>query len=461
MSASVPRPGTAGAIARVEHGLVPAIAFEGRPDTYDIAERMAHYVVPGASIAVVHEGRIAWAKGYGFADLQHRVPVTTETLFQAGSISKVVTAMIAVILSDPGGLPLDVDVNTLLTTWKLPVTRDGAPPTLRKLLSHTAGVSVRGFRGYTRGQPLPTLRQLLDGVPPANTPPVVVDSTPGTWRYSGGGYQVVQQLVTDVTHEPFSQLAKRLIFQPLSMRHSTFDHILPSALSRKAANGYKRGNAVPGGHLFYPEMAAAGLWTTASDLAQLAVEFSHPGRALSATAVKLMTTPIINNQALGPLADGDGDARRISHTGIDDGFEASWVVYPRTGQGAVVMTNGSHALPLAAEIMRSIGREYHWPDQAHVPRRQLAGVGGDAYQHVVGNYQLGPDFRISVFVEASRLFVSAPGVDHLELYPASATRYFTDEDADLVHAFELDESGDAHTLIVEQGGQMMRAPRVR
>lgn len=156
-----------------------------------------------------------------------------------------------------------------------------------------------------------------------------------------------------------------------------------------------------------------------------------------------------------------GTSCHISHTGVTEGFEASWVAYPATGQAAVVMANGSHSLPLAAEILRSIAREYRWPGQRPVPRRRLAPVDAEAYEHVVGDYQLAPGFRISVFMEGHRLFVSAPGMDHLELYAASPTRYLTDEDAEIVHSFELDEAGRARTLVVEQGGERVQAPRVR
>ena len=206
-------------------------------------------------------------------------------LFQAGSISKPVAATAAMKLVEEGKLALDQNINTFLTTWKVPeneFTKD-KKVTLREIMSHSAGVTVHGFPGYAAGDPVPTLVQILDGVKPANTPPIRVDVVPGSiWRYSGGGYTIMQLAMTDVTHEPFPEIMRNTVLIKAGMRDSTYENPLPSRLSGVAATGYRSdGTPVPGRYHTYPEMAAAGLWTTASDLARFGIEIqkSREGRS--------------------------------------------------------------------------------------------------------------------------------------------------------------------------------------
>ncbi|HZS52902.1 MAG TPA: serine hydrolase domain-containing protein [Bryobacteraceae bacterium] len=219
------------------------------------------------------------------ADLESKRPVEITTLFQAGSISKPVAAVAAMKLVEEGKLALDQNINTFLTTWKVPdneFTKD-KKVTLREILSHSAGVTVHGFPGYAAGDPIPTLVQVLDGVKPANTPPIRVDVVPGSiWRYSGGGYTIMQLAMTDVTHEPFPEIMRNTVLIKAGMRDSTYENPLPSRLSGVAATGYgSDGAPVARRYHTYPEMAAAGLWTTASDLARFGIEIqkSREGRS--------------------------------------------------------------------------------------------------------------------------------------------------------------------------------------
>lgn len=348
---------------------------------------MAFYKTPGVSIAVINDGKLEWARGYGVLEAGINNPVTATTLFQACSISKPIAAMAALHLVEQGKLDLDEDVNQKLRSWKIPqseFTRENKV-TLRRLLSHTAGTTVSGLRGYAVDEPLPTLLQILDGVKPANSDPIRIDTVPGTqWRYSGGGFLVLQQLLIDVQRKPFPELMRELVLQKLEMKQSTYEQPLPPKLRAQTAKGHQEnGEKVNGDWFIYPEMAAGGLWTTPSDLARVVIELqrtkagrSH--RVLSRRMVNEMLSgqmqnfPVatvserygrpISNQGLGFRLEGEGRSARFSHHGGNTGYRCFIVAYNELGQGAIVMTNSDNGFELVQEIIRSIAKEYGWPD---------------------------------------------------------------------------------------------------
>jgi CubicO group peptidase (beta-lactamase class C family) len=197
--------------------------------------------------------------------------VTTRTLFQAGSIGKSITTLGAMRLVDEKRVALDVDINQYLKMWKVPASdlTIGSPVTLRGLLSHTAGINGRADPGYPRNGPVPTLLQVLNGKPPANTAAVRVVLRPGTqWSYSGGGYTIAQAMIRDVTGRPYATWMQSAVLRPLGMRYSGYD----SPTAPHACGHGNDGRQVPGGYHLYPEQAAAGLWTTPSDLARALIE---------------------------------------------------------------------------------------------------------------------------------------------------------------------------------------------
>ena len=378
-------------ILRVERGLVPQARPGRSAKPVQLAERMKRLNVPGVSVAVINHSAIEWARGYGVLRTGGHERVGLDTLFQAASISKPVAAAGTLRLVEQGKLDLDEDVNQALQSWKLPendFTRD-QKVTLRRLLSHAGGLTVSGFQGYAADEPLPTLVQILDGVPPANSAPVRVDIPPGTrWRYSGGGYVVLQQLLADVTGEPFPQFMREAVLDRVGMRHSTFDQPLPAHFTRNAAIGHRADGApLEGRWHTYPELAAAGLWTTPSDLARFAIEIqaaatgrSH--RLLSTKMAGEMVSRQIDHWGLGLRVDGFGEMRRFSHSGGNEGFRCFMVAYERTGQGAVVMTNSDNGGELAQELVVSVAREYRWPGylpraRAGQSRRPVAAHGED------------------------------------------------------------------------------------
>ena len=291
-------------IHQVETGLLRKVRIKGQPvHKWTIAERLAHYRVPGVSVAVITDGTLSWAKGYGIAGSKPEIAVTPETIFQAASISKTVSAIAALRLVELGKLSLDEDVNVKLRSWKLSPSEamQGEHVTLRRILSHTAGLTVHGFPGYAQGAPVPTLPQLLSGAKPANSQPVRVDIRPGTRaRYSGGGYEVMQELIEDVTGKPFTEVARELVLEPLAMHHSTYQQPLPARMSPQAAIAFDaQGDPLSGKWHTYPEQAAAGLWTTPSDLAKVVIEIQEPGRVLSVKTVSMMLTPVLEDHGLG------------------------------------------------------------------------------------------------------------------------------------------------------------------
>jgi len=357
-------------IRRVERGLIGAY---GDPlwKRMELAERMAYYNVPGVSIAAINDYEVEWTRGYGVLQAGESEPVTRETLFQTASIAKPVVAVAALRYVESGALDLDSDVNQSLVSWQVPENEFTAEEkvTLRRLLSHSAGVTVEGFRGYALGEEVPNLQQILNGEWPANSPPIRVDIVPGTqYRYSGGGYMIVQQLLEDVAGEPFPEIMRNSVLEPWGMTASTFESPLPEQLRAIAASGHRvDGATIPGGWHTYPEMGAgASMWATSSDLAQFATKVmqAYAGQTdevLSHAMAVQMLTPQIEDSGLGPGLDDDGgDLFYFMHWGGNDGYKSVFVAYPKRGQGVVIMTNSDNGEALLREILNSVSIEYGW-----------------------------------------------------------------------------------------------------
>lgn len=456
-------------IQRIENGLLPATLIKGRPlASMTLADRMRFHKVPGISIAVINHGAIEWARAYGVADSSGGAAVTTETLFQAASISKPVSAMAALSLVENGKLTLDEDVNTRLVSWKLPdseFTRE-KKVSLRALLSHSGGTTVHGFRGYAAGEPVPTVVQLLGGIKPANSAPVIVNAVPGsTPRYSGGGFTVAQLMMSDVTQRPFAQFMKSSVLDPLGMKHSTYEQPLPAPWLGLAASAHDAaGVAIAGRWHTYPEQAAAGLWTTPSDLARFAIELQQSikgksNKVLSQAMTKQMLTKTAGSFGLGIEVDGAGDAASFSHGGANEGFRTSLFAYTSTGQGAVIMTNGENGDKLIGEVMRSMSREYGWSEYK-ATEKAVVQVDPGVYKAYVGEYSIG-QAKALVTTDAGRLFIQAAplGPAPIELLPHTATSYFM-IDSDFVIDFDKDQAGEMGAR-VRFGERVMNAKKVK
>lgn len=419
-------------IRAVETGLTPAVVVKGRPaPRHTIQERMKALNVNGVSIAVIQDYQIDWTRSYGLADVSTNRPVTAETLFLAGSISKPVSAAGALSLVEQEKVKLDEDVNSYLKSWKVAeneFTKE-QKVTLRRLLSHTAGLTVHGFPGYDAASAVPTIPQILDGVKPANTPPVRVDLAPGsTFRYSGGGYTVAQLVMADVTGQAFPVFMHRAVLAKAGMQQSTFENPLPQRLRPSAASGYKaNGDAVPGRHHTYPEMAAAGLWTTASDLARFLIEIQNgregrSNRILKQATIEEMLRPEKQNYALGfGINDRDG-VKQFSHGGTDAGFQAR-LAATVDGRGFVVMTNSENGGRLASEFALSVAAAYGWPDK---PReRDAISITLEALAKFAGEYEGARIGRVKIRVEGDHLVITVGRIGDVSLYPHSADTFFS------------------------------------
>lgn len=368
-------------ISAVENNLIPYVPVNGFP-AWNILDRMKHHKIPGASIAVMCNYKIDWAKSYGLADTTKKLPVTTQTMFSAGSISKLVTAVVALRLVDQGKLSLDAPINNYLSSWKLKendFTRQ-KPITLRMLLSHTGGTSQSSYFGYQPDKKLlPTTVQVLSGDPIAEVNPVVVNSEPGKeFRYSGGGYMVVQQAIMDVVKKDFAAIAQAEIFGPLGMKHTTFAQPLPPAFAAQAAWGYSAASWYKGMPYVYPQQAAAGLYSTPTDLALLLIELQKcsegKGKLLKPATAKEMVTPVTNisngtyleQMGLGAfLLEQNGNTspqgKYFEHQGANAGFIAFAMGSVRGGNGVVIMLNsGDDFNAFGTELRRSVASVYKW-----------------------------------------------------------------------------------------------------
>ncbi len=445
-------------IRRVEYGLLYPQQIKGDFSAkMNLAERMKHYKVPGVSVAVINNGVIEWAKGYGVRESGTDFPVTADTLFQAASISKPIAAMAALRLVQHGKLAFDEDVNKKLLSWKIPENEftKTEKVTLRGLLTHNAGLSVSGFPGYPANtNPLPTVLQILNGSSPANTKPIRVIRTPGTqWSYSGGGITVMQQLLTDISGEPFPALMKEAVLNKIKMKSSTYEQPLPGVLHNKAAKAHdNKGEKVVGDWHVYPEMAAAGLWTTPSDVARFAVELqqSRAGKSRKVLSPKMagqMLTKQSGGWGLGITVTGEGKAARFSHGGSNKGYRCTMIAYTETGQGAVVMTNSENGDGLIEEVTRSIAKEYGWADYL-TPEKTFVELDSQIYGQYTGKYE----DDISVIVEDGKLKIHYGGEEKNELFAESETKFFVREKP-LEVAFVKDSSGRVAKMIFRFRGR--------
>jgi CubicO group peptidase (beta-lactamase class C family) len=366
-----PRVGVAESIARIEQDIRPMSADADLPaPARSLAERMAELRVPGLSVAVFDQGRILWSKGYGVRDVATGARVDEQTLFQAASISKPVAATAMLRLVERGDLRLDDDVIARLRSWKLlasPLTQV-EKVTLRRIASHLSGLSGHGFPGYSTNTPLPTLPQILDGIPPANSPPVRVESVPGEREiYSGGGYLLMQLLMEEESGKPFADLVEELIFEPAAMSRSTFEQPLPARWGDNVASGHRAdGTPVLGGFHVYPELAAAGLWTTPSDLAKFMISIGRSYRGeggvlLQQKTAVMMLTRVPGGSGLGFGISGTDATQRYRHSGGNAGFSGYVVAFTEAGRGMVVLVNSDAGGVLYPELLDAVSREYGWP----------------------------------------------------------------------------------------------------
>jgi CubicO group peptidase (beta-lactamase class C family) len=335
-----------------------------------VPNRMAHYHVPGLSLAFIHNGTVGWTQAFGAARVGGE-PVTPETLFEASSIGMPVTAVAVLRLVEQGKLNLDADVSQYLRSWNLPTNKftEQKKVTLRELLSHTAGATVHGFGDYAAGKQVPTLVQVLNGESPTSSAPVTIDFVPGShFQYAGGNYAIIQQILIDATGESFPDLMQELVLQPLHMVHSTFQQPIPEKLRTLIAMPYdKDGNAIEGGPHTSSVMAVGGLWTTPSDLALFALGIQNalagkPGAIVSPSTAHEMLQPVLGDYGLGFSIAGSGSNRYFWHPAATTGFLAVFFAYEEKRDGLVLMSNQQYSKALMLEVIQALAKQYGWTE---------------------------------------------------------------------------------------------------
>ena len=445
----------------IEQNVLKRIAVKGEsPPAVTLQQRMQDFNVPGLSIAVVQQGEIVWAKGYGIANAETQNKVTTDTLFQAGSISKPVAALAALKLVEQGKLELDSDVNDYLKSWQVsgPAYSSDNPVTLRHLLTHTGGLSVHGFPGYDTGAEIPSTLGVLNGE--GNTDAVVAYQTPGeNWRYSGGGYTVMQLLVEEATSQSFAGYTDANILKPMDMSLSTYEHALPPTLAKLASGAFdQQGEMYEVVYNDYPEKAAAGLWTTPTDIAKYVIHMQSivqgdKNGILQKPIVDAMFTRHQNDWGLGPEMLEINDNLIFGHGGKNLGFTNYFRASVNNGNAIIVMSNADNANVLNREVMTTLSLHYGF-DLAEQMIIEPVVLSDDALKRFEGNYKMltdigyDGDYIASIALKEGNLFVKAPNEDTPSRIVPTDELHFTSLESGNPFVFSIDDSGNITGLKV-------------
>jgi CubicO group peptidase (beta-lactamase class C family) len=449
---------------QVENNLIPFVPvkdFKG----WNILDRMKYYGVPGVSIAVIKDYKIDWAKGYGFADTIQKIPVTTETMFSAGSISKFLMAITALKMVENGQMELDRPINNYLTSWKIAENEftQKTPVTLRMLLSHSSGTSQSSYSGFTPNEPLPSIVEILSGAKIAGTRGVVVNSEPNKeFRYSGGGSMIAQMALMDVSKLSFANLTKEALFDKLGMANSTFEQPVPLKYKKQSAWAYSNASWFKGMPYVYPQQAAAGLYTTPTDLAKIFIDvqksYLGKGKILGQSMTKQMLTPqkIVSDGAykenigIGPFLIQRTDNKNpngvyFEFTGVNAGFLAYGIASVTGGNGVVIMLNsGDDVNGLGKEIRRAIAKVYNWnnflPEEIEPMK-----LGDQALNKLSGRYRMGTDEVLYLRKENDYLVENINEGNNIYCFPISKdTIVFTDYN--IKAGFKFNQNGEVVSL---------------
>lgn len=443
-------------IESIENGLTKNILVKGVPvEKFSLQEWMVAQNVIGLSVAIVKDGKLRWTKGYGIANPTIGKKVDGKTLFQAGSISKPIAALAALQLVEQGKLDLDEDVNTYLQSWKLKENKYTLTEkvTLRRLLTHTAGMTVHGFPGYQQSDEFPEINTVLDGK--GNTPKITVDTIPGSiWRYSGGGYTLMEKIVEDVSAMPLEEYMARFVFPKINMKHSTYQQPLSKKLHSNASAAFdSEGQLITGLWNNYPEQAAAGLWTTPTDLARYCIEIQEinngkEGGVLNLATVEDMLTMDKNGWGLGPSLEFIGEELTFGHGGKNAGFTNNMIAFADKGDAMIIMTNSDNGGSVIESLARSIGQFYGW-DFAKAREIELVEVSEEELNTLTGEYKMNPnvsgmdEYKVRIEVEDGNLKL----LDHIRnisfsFLPMADSNFIEIESGDIFRFQKDKESGE-------------------
>jgi len=459
-------------ITSVENSLRHWTKIKGQPEL-TLEERMKYYHVNGISIVVIKDFKIDWAKGYGWADSLTRRPVNTSTLFQVGSISKSINGLAVLSLVQRGKLDLDMDINEHLKSWKFPYDSlsKGKKISLANLLSHTAGLSGHGFPGYEIGDTIPSLIEILNGIPPANSKAIRSEFEPSLkYKYSGGGTTISQLIIQDVMQQPYHQFMRKTIFDPLGMKTSSYQQPPSAANKNLLATGYRsNGKVVPGNYHIYPEQAAAGLWSNPSELAAYVIEIQQSlagksNKILSKEMATRYVTPY-NSKYVTPYPDDEvalgvfnrkvGNERYFTHDGSDRGFKAKFIGSIEHGYGAVLMIN-SDSREILEEVVNAIAFAYKWKNFLD-PDKTVIKVNSGILNSYVGKYLFEKE-PMSIVKEGEQLFVLVNNIK-MQMWFTSETEFFNLEQRANTR-FTKDDQGKVNGFVYKEEGFETTAKKI-
>ncbi len=454
-------------IQRVENSLAPTIVYGDTIPHLNLEQRMKELGVKGVSIAVIKNYKIEWAKGYGWANEAAGKKVTTATRFQAASISKSINSLGVLLLAQQGKLDPEADINTYLRKWKFPYdsVSNGKKINTYQLLSHTAGLGIHGFPGYKKTDTLPTPAQILDGVKPANTKAVRSLFEPGKqFQYSGGGTTISQLLVEDITGKDYAAYMQQAILKPLGMTNSSYEQV-PSDKAERAIGYYDNGVPVEGGYHIYPEQAAAGLWTTPTDLAKYIIEcqLALKGRSkkvLSQAMMQKRMTPYMDTVfALGVFIDKRGERSYFNHNGGNEAFLCTSYGSLDKGDGVVIMINGER-FGILTELLNSVAQVYGWEGFYKPEFRKQVRISMDSIASYGGDYLLGSD-TLTVLLRDNELCLQENRQSD-KIYQTifvDKEHFFIKEVPGAAFRVLRDTTGQVDALELKQGDAVLRLPK--
>lgn len=437
------------------------------PDkNWNLQERMTYYNIHGVSIAVIHNYKLEWARGYGWADTSDKRPVTNQTLFQAASISKSLNAVGTLKLVKNKKLDLVKDINSYLTSWKFPYDTSkthNSPITVTQLLSHTAGLSVHGFPGYKWTDRLPTDDEILDGKPPANTGAIRSEFEPGRRvKYSGGGTTISKKIIMDISGQSYDEFMAKEVLQPLGMLQSFYTQPPPPGAFPYLATAYYRdGTPIAGKFHIYPEQAADGLWTNPTELAKYIIEMQLTfeglsNKVLSKELAQIMFTPTIDNAALGVFIEMRGTRKYFGHGGSNAGFRCQYYGSLDKGDGVVVMVNSDNAA-IIPEIINGVASIYGWTGFSNQAIKQIVPVHADTLATYTGIYNF-ESRTLQVIQKDQSLFLSQNESTPVRMYFTSPADFFI-KDVNAEFRFQKNDQGVVDAILIRQSGREVSAKR--
>lgn len=445
--------------ARFEDLMRGRFAQNGTVSYAALEDRMAHYGVPGVAVGVIEDGNLVFAQGYGVLQQGSDQPVTADTVFSVGSVSKVATALMTLHLVETDLIDLDDDITHAVAGWSPSSDNpySDAALTPRMVLSHTGGLNLHGFADFMPGEDLPTALETLNGEAPASHPALDIQALPGSrYRYSGGGYTLLQEFIAQQAEDEFASVAETALFGPLDLSRSSFANPLPEDHGNIAKAHDREGapTALPRGYEAMPEMAASGLWTSARDLGTLVAEMIQAYRGESAylsqdMALAMMTRVAPSEHGLGPRIMG----HVFHHGGANNSYRA-WIEGDlQTGNGLVVLTNASNGMDLAIEIRNAMNDAMDWDVNPVINLPDMP-VSAEHLARLEGVYVLDPDQSrsqqaqlnrrpfvsdLTVSAEGESVFISYDGGENRsELTPIAPNRYVLTSFPTRLGAFEIE-----------------------